>query len=207
MEWFDIVAKRHNEYLKIVASFPENITRIASERKKNNEDIVQDTYIEITELGTKKHKDGDKRVNPKYKGLPTCKRILDKEGEVNIVFMWIILKRVSLAHRKKRIKKTKQFIRLGDEFEMSYNDDSENEEAFSIVMDRVENEMDTWHWYDKLLFETYVKDSRSMRGLSSDTHISLTSIFTTLKNCKERIRQSVGEDYADYMNKDYELIK
>ena len=74
-------------------------------------------------------------------------------------------------------------------------------------MNKVEDEMNEWHWYDKLLFETYVKDSRSMRGLSSDTHISLTSIFTTLRNCKNRIRENVGEDFLDYMNEDYELIK
>ena len=46
-----------------------------------------------------------------------------------------------------------------------------------------------------------------MRELSKDTLISLTSIFTTIRNCKNRIKQNVGEDYTDYLNKDYELIK
>ena len=51
MRWFDIVSKRHNEYLRIVRSFPENIDN------KYIEDIVQDAYIELSELGSKKHKE------------------------------------------------------------------------------------------------------------------------------------------------------
>ena len=46
-----------------------------------------------------------------------------------------------------------------------------------------------------------------MRKLASETGISLTSIFTTIKNCKNRIKENIGEDYQDYNNKDYELIK
>ena len=201
MDWFETLSLKHTEFLRMVKLFPEN------ETNNNAEDIVQDAYIELTELGTKKHKEGDKRVNQKYKDLPTCKRVLTETGEINMVYMWITLKRVSMNALKKRIKKSEHIIRLGEGFEKSGEEEAENEQAFGLLMDKVEQEMDTWHWYDKLLFETYVKDSRSMRGLSSDTHISLTSIFTTLRNCKNRIRENVGEDFLDYMNEDYELIK
>tara|TARA_R110002095_G_scaffold55690_2_gene47957 strand:+ start:164 stop:769 length:606 start_codon:yes stop_codon:yes gene_type:complete len=201
MDWFETLSLKHTEFLRMVKLFPEN------ETNNNAEDIVQDAYIELTELGTKKHKEGDKRVNQKYKDLPTCKRVLTETGEINMVYMWITLKRVSMNALKKRIKKSEYIIRLGEGFEKSGEEEAENEQAFSLLMNKVEDEMNEWHWYDKLLFETYVKDSRSMRGLSSDTHISLTSIFTTLRNCKNRIRENVGEDFLDYMNEDYELIK
>ena len=201
MDWFETLSLKHLEFLRIVKNFPEN------ETNNNAEDIVQDAYIELTELGTKKHKEGDKRVNQKYKDLPTCKRVLTETGDINMVYMWITLKRVSMNALKKRIKKSEYIIRLGEGFEKSVEEEAENEQAFSLLMNKVEDEMNEWHWYDKLLFETYVKDSRSMRGLSSDTHISLTSIFTTLRNCKNRIRENVGEDFLDYMNEDYELIK
>ena len=112
-----------------------------------------------------------------------------------------------MNHLKKRIKKSEHVIRLGEGFEKSEQEQQENEKAFNLLMNKVEQEMESWHWYDKLLFETYIKDGRSMRGLSSDTQISLTSIFTTLRNCKNRIRENVGEDFLDYINKDYELIK
>ena len=201
MDWFETLSLKHTEFLRMVKLFPEN------ETNNNAEDIVQDAYIELSELGTKKHKEGDKRINQKYKDKPTCDRVLTESGEVNMVYMWITLKRVSMNALKKRIKKSEYIIRLGEGFEKSGEEEAENEQAFSLLMNKVEDEMNEWHWYDKLLFETYVKDSRSMRGLSSDTHISLTSIFTTLRNCKNRIRENVGEDFLDYMHEDYELIK
>ena len=99
MDWFETLSLKHLEFLRMVKLFPEN------ETNNNAEDIVQDAYIELTELGTKKHKEGDKRVNQKYKDLPTCKRVLTETGEINMVYMWITLKRVSLKHLKARIKK------------------------------------------------------------------------------------------------------
>lgn len=200
MDWFKIVSERHEEYLKIVTSFPEN------EGNNNVEDIIQDAYIELTELGTKKYKEGDKRINQKYKDLPTCKRVLAESGEVNMVYMWITLKRVSMNHLKKRIKKSEHIIRLGEGFDMAHIDGSQNVIGYNKVLERIEQETMSWHWYDRMLFDTYLKDGRSMRGLSQETGISLTSIFTTLTNCKQRLKLNVGEDYTDYLNKDYELI-
>jgi predicted DNA-binding protein YlxM (UPF0122 family) len=46
-----------------------------------------------------------------------------------------------------------------------------------------------------------------MREIAEETDISLTSIFNTLKNCKERLKEAIGEDFEDYLNEDFELIK
>ena len=46
----------------------------------------------------------------------------------------------------------------------------------------------------------------SMRELEAETKISLTSIFHTIKHCKQQLREAVGEDYQDYINGDYELL-
>ena len=45
-----------------------------------------------------------------------------------------------------------------------------------------------------------------MRQLSALTKISVTSIFHTIKHCKQRLMDNVGEDYEDYLNGDYERI-
>ncbi|QDP51096.1 MAG: hypothetical protein Unbinned3907contig1000_39 [Prokaryotic dsDNA virus sp.] len=201
MDWFSVVSKKHNEYLKIVRSFPENT------KNKYTEDIVQDAYIELSQLGTKKHKPNDKRINEKYKDLPICERVLNADGEVNMVYMWITLKRVSMNHLKQRCKTKEKVIRLGEDFDIAAIDGSENVRAYNILLQKVEDELNEWHWYDKLLFEIYLKEGRSMRILSNETGISLTSVFNTLKNCKLRLKEKVGEDFIDFLNKDYELIK
>jgi hypothetical protein len=73
-------------------------------------------------------------------------------------------------------------------------------------MKKVNSEINNWHWYDKMLFELYKDTGKSMRDIESDTGISLSSIFCTLKNCKESLKENVKEDYEDFINKDYELI-
>ncbi len=201
MDWFNKVAEKHEDFVKIVRSFPENRGR------DTYEDIVQEFYIELSEIGTKKHKEGDKRLNPKYINMPTCKRVLQENGEVNMVYMWITLKRVSMRLLKEENRTKEYIIRLGEGFEKSEEETTTDEEAFEKLMSLVESEISNWHWYDKRMFDTYVEDGISMRGLSEETKISLTSVFTTLKNCKDRVREAVREDYEDYLNKDYELIK
>ena len=78
--------------------------------------------------------------------------------------------------------------------------------AKNSIDKKVQKEIDSWHWYDKMLFELYRDSGMSMREMETATKISLTSIFNTIKNCKQRLRHAVGEDYQDYMNGDYELL-
>jgi predicted DNA-binding protein YlxM (UPF0122 family) len=85
-------------------------------------------------------------------------------------------------------------------------DELESNEAFGSLMKNVQKEMETWHHYDRLLFKLYKDSDMSMREIANKTNISLRSIFGTLKNCKERIKDNVHEDYLDFVNEDYELI-
>ena len=54
---------------------------------------------------------------------------------------------------------------------------------------------------------TFYRDSgKSIRKLSEETRISTSSIFQTLKYCKNQIRINVGEDFEDFINEDYEHL-
>jgi hypothetical protein len=57
-----------------------------------------------------------------------------------------------------------------------------------------------------MLFRIYKDEGKAMRQIADKTGISLKSIFLTIKSCKERIRQSVGDDYTDFLNEEFELI-
>ena len=61
--------------------------------------------------------------------------------------------------------------------------------------------MDSWYWYDRKMFELYYRTDMSMRDISSETNITLSSIFNTLSNVKAQIRQKLEEDYKEYKNK------
>ena len=51
-----------------------------------------------------------------------------------------------------------------------------------------------------------MEEKKSMRQLAKEIDISLTTVFWTIKRCKQRLLESIGEDYEDYLNNDYELI-
>jgi hypothetical protein len=46
-----------------------------------------------------------------------------------------------------------------------------------------------------------------MRKLAKETNISVTSIFNSCKNYKDIIKSKFGEDFEDYLNGDFDLIK
>ena len=60
---------------------------------------------------------------------------------------------------------------------------------------------------EKELFELYKNTNKSLRQISTEINISVSSIFNTIKMCKRRIKNNIEEDYIDFLNKDYELIK
>jgi hypothetical protein len=117
-------------------------------------------------------------------------------------FVYYVLRNMTFdLHRKKsNIFK----VDLEDCVFLEYLEDQGKEELETIY-ERIEDEVEDWHWYDKMLWQLYTED-RTMRELAKDTKISLSSIFHTIKTCKERIKIAVGEDYEDYVNEDYEKI-
>lgn len=148
------------------------------------EDVVQDVYLRIHKYNYEK---------------------ILKDGKPNIALMWMMLR-----NRAYEINKTGnvQFLSLdearGVADELS---DVEKHEALHRFYTKINEEMENWHWYDSMLFKVYKEGNASMRDIAKDSGISLTSIFNTLKNCKERLKEEVGDDYLDYINTDYELIK
>jgi predicted DNA-binding protein YlxM (UPF0122 family) len=78
--------------------------------------------------------------------------------------------------------------------------DDQNTEALNELYDKIEREIESWHWYDTMLFKLYRDSGKSMRELEAETKISLTSIFHTIKHCKARINAAISEDYYDVLN-------
>jgi hypothetical protein len=79
-------------------------------------------------------------------------------------------------------------------------------EAYLKIQDKIDKEVNSWHWYDQKVWHIYRDTGMSIRKLAKETTISPKSLFVTLKHCKNRIHNSLNEDYQDYINKDYERI-
>lgn len=177
MEWLKIVAKDHKEWVKLVQSFGEDFFA---------EDIVQESYLRLH----------------KY-----CKpENVIQDGQVNKAFMYFVLRNLFLLN----VKAEKKNAMVSLENLSLLKDEPTNftkEESFNRMLSKINEEVDSWHWYDKQLFTIYKDTDLSIRDIAKETTISSSSIFNTLKNCKSKVRTKFKEDYEDYKNEDYELIK
>ena len=176
MKWLNIVAKHHKEYVRIVQSFGEHFYA---------EDIVQESYLRM---------------------LKYCKpEAIITKGSVNKSYVYFVLRNMYLDFEKHKAKHPK--ISLEEIGQLTYDDTQlQKHEAYEEILHLINNEVETWHWYDQMLFDLYKRTGKSIRDLSAETKISTKSIFQTLKHCKDRLKENVGEDYEDYKNTDYELI-
>ena len=170
--------------LKILSKYHDewlNIVRLFGD-SEFAQDVVQDVYL---------------KVHSNYR-----ERII-QNGEPNRALMWVLLR--NTAFRASRTAPNDLSIELfyslpEEDFELRKH------ESLDLIYHKVEDEIKTWEWYDQMLFNIYRKENKSMRQIAEQTGISLKSIFTTIKTCKAKLRQSVGDDYTDYLNEEFELI-
>jgi RNA polymerase sigma factor (sigma-70 family) len=148
------------------------------------EDLVQEMYIRLLT----KNKEQQVIVN----------------GQVNRYYVFLTLRSLFIDFYRQKNKVIK--VDIKEVLTLQQIDELEEHEGFSRLLKKVDSEVKTWEWYDQMLFNLYKDSNKSMREISNGTNISLRSIFCTLKNCKERIKENVHEDYLDYVNQDYELI-
>jgi hypothetical protein len=149
------------------------------------EDIVQEMYIKI--------------------GLLNLENVCIKDGKPNNNYIWYVLKNLHLDYVKSKNKIVKvQLLNI----ECQYSEcDMQHEYANERINQLIINEMNSWNWYDKMLFDTYRKTGKSFRKLGDEIKIHPFSIYRTIKGCKDKLIEALGEDYEDYVNRDFELIK
>lgn len=176
MEWLKPIAEHHNEWVNMVKSFGE---------RNYPEDIVQEAYIRIWKYSSPE-------------------KIL-KNGNPNKGFMWIVLKNTYSLYLKEKAKRKK--VSLYKIAELSDDNTPLCRKFAQYKLDKlIDSETDNWHWYDKMLFKYYLESGKSLRQIEAETNISLTSLFNTMKNCKQRLKENVSEDWEDFKNEDWELL-
>ena len=179
-EWLKKVSEKNDDWLGIATSF-------VGEQKAF--DIVQDMYKNLDRWADES--------------------IIKQDGEVNRCYIYLNIRTLCYVHFKEQKKRA---TAENDEVEAlatsryeSYN--KEKDLAWQLILDNVNVLVDSWRWNDKTLFNLYKDTPFSLRGLAKETDISWMSIHQTVKKCKALIKEEFYEDYQDFINKDYELIK
>ena len=177
--WLKYAAKDHKKWIKIVNSFGK--TNVA-------EDIVQEAYM----------------VLYKY----TDEESIVHNGRVNQGYMFYTLRSVFYQYHK--IKKRIQVTSIDDEEYTSQipdNIEMDEEIAYGSFLQLVDKSMEDFNWYDRKLWKLYSQTDMSIRKIAAETNISWVSIFNSLKNIKQILKNKLAEDYEDFKNEDYELLK
>lgn len=180
----DILATKHNDWIKMASSFKLN--------KNDANELVQEMYIRMY--------DYTKDIN----------RIMYKENEINTFYIYITLKNLyytNYTNYGKR-KKITLFTDIEEQYNYGINNIANNDEDTNTDYDKkvkledlcnkIDGIIDKWYWYDKKLTKLYFNTRMSMRDISKETKISLSSIFNTLTNAKEKIRKETKEEYKKY---------
>lgn len=175
-KWLEQVAKHHKEWIKTIQKLGE---------KDFAEDIVQESYIALM-----KYADESK--------------LIDNKGNVRKGYMLFTLR--SLYYQFYNKKKLINKVSFDDCWELFDDSNIEEQKAYNDICLLIDEEIDNWHWYDKKLFKLYRDTDMSMRDIASETNISLISIFHSIKNYKEILRQKFEKDYQDYITNDYNNI-
>ena len=179
----ELLAKNHNLWMKMVVGFGCDVDTA--------KDIVQSMYLRI------------------HKYVKDEQRIMYNDDEVNRFFIYVTLKNMWKSYEKGADKFVFYQIREDDAMDtelMEFAFDEAMEVAFERLMGKISQEMDSWHKYDKILSEKYLKSDYSLRDIASGSGISLTSIFNSMRENKRILREKFAEDYEDFKNGDYNLI-
>ena len=184
----DLLAKYHNLWVAMAISI--------GIRRDLVEDFIHEMYLKLD----------------KY--ITDPKKIMYNENEPNKFYVYITIKNLWNDYLKAKSKHRMVSI---DDIDIIYQlvDNSSDlpekinkEKAQEVLIDNIQKEVDGWdRWYDQKLFKVYYETDISMRKLAKDSHISVTSIFNSCKNYKEILNTKFSEDFQDYVNGDFHLIK
>jgi len=175
-EGLEIVARQHKEWIRIVNGFGEY---------DYAEDIVQESYLIL------------------YKYARPEKVI--ENNQIRRGYMYFTLRTTYYLYYNSKRKVSKVSIDDGI-IQLEDKTDLREQEAYNMICEKIDNEIENWHWYDKKLFILYRDTDMSIRKIAAETKISWVSIFNTLKNAKNIIKDKLKEDYEDYKNEDYERL-
>ena len=144
-----------------------------------SEDVVQDMYLKI--YTNKSNKD------------------------ISDAYIWLTLRSVYID--KVRIDNRMQKVNLEDVKGLVSEQIDELEfQSFTKINTKIEAVKYKTHYSDVIILNNYFEKGLSMRKIAAKYNIAPSTVFRSIKKTKEKIRLEIGEDFEDYLNKEYERI-
>jgi len=178
-----LLGDKHTDWIKMVRSLEKKKSKPMSLDLAN--ELVQEMYLRI------------------YKYVDRPERIMFSKTEINTMFVFITLRNIYFNHINNKKKYDKYMVNLDeleeDEYDILYDNELDTDflNAQTTLEDELLEEINSWHHYDAKLFKIIFYERVTMRQLSRDTGISVSSIFNTIKKCKEKLRIKFADNYDE----------
>lgn len=155
--------------LDVFTPYHSHYVKIANKFAKHNpDDAIQDAYLKV------------------YNRFEKCpEKALEMKPEQIKYYMYCAIRSAAFINYSKENKFTDLPEKEIETEELDMDFELENELLISTLEDRI----NSWHWYDKRIFELHVKKGLSLRKIASETHISVSSIFNTIKKSKIDLKE------------------
>jgi len=138
---------------------------------------------------------------------------MEAEGRTNFYeedslnFFYVYRSCINTAFKYQRAKRKVNKVSIDEILydTLEYEPYPEEKAALNKLINYMEQEIDTLHWYDSKMLRIHMEGT-SMNKIHRESEIGLTSIKNTIKNGKARIHDTLKEHWEDYTNGDYDKI-
>ena len=170
MVTLEAIAKRHNEWLKIA--------KYLGATDDESDDMVQSMYLKLAEIQLAEG---------------NFARLTNHHGTINTIYLFKMLHNAFMDIKRAE----KHTIPHQDHF-VPVESPEMAEMAHSDLMGEVKNAIDELRDYDQMLLELHFVYGHSMREIEKRTGIPTHSVFNSIKNAKQFIKQRTQNKYKIY---------
>lgn len=170
MVTLEAIAKRHKEWIKIANYFGAS--------KDEADDMVQTMYLKLAEIQLN---EGD------------FKRLTNYQGTINTIYLFKMLHNAFID-----IKRTSNNTIPHHDHFVPIESPEMAEMAHLELMVEVKKAIDELRDYDQMLLELHFVYKHSMREIEKRTGIPTHSVFNSIKNAKQHIKQRTETKYKIY---------
>ena len=181
------VARNHSLWVRMVVNLGCNPS-IA-------EDIVQEMYLKVNRL------------------IESGKNVMYDDESANRFYIFLTLKSMYFDYKRTRSKYQFFEILENDEANGVYESSSvysgvdlEEQEAFTRIYNKILDEINSWDFYNKNLCIAFFTTGLSLDKLVKELGIGRSSLYNSIKNYRDIIKEKFMEDVENFYNKDYDKI-
>lgn len=143
------------------------------------DDCVQNMYLKLAEI---QQTEG------------SLQRLTNASGGVNTFYIFKILQSAVINVYR---AENKVYDHEAEFNPMESPDEAEYK--YQELMHKIKGVIDTMHEYDQMILELYFVYGHSLRQIEKRTGITVTSVYNTLKNAKQHIKNHSIELYEQYI--------